>query len=68
MKAVRCAGLHWCGVCSQQQQCANHAKWWQVNDVEFNACNGTGTLKHFIPIGVTIAPAPSKAMQEDLFA
>ena len=70
MKTLRCAGLQWDGACPKQQQCANYAKWWQVDGVQFNACSGssTGTLKHFIPIGVSIAPAPSKTTQEDLFA
>ena len=67
-KPIRCAGLHWDGACPKQQQCANFAKWWQVDGVEFNACSSTGTLKHFIPTGVFIAPAPSKTTQEDLFA
>lgn len=68
MKPIRCAGLHWNGACAKQQQCANHAKWWQVAGVEFNACGDTKVLKHFIPTGVPIAPAPSNPMQEDLFA
>ena len=68
MKTIRCAGLHWHGACAKQQQCANYAKWWQVDGVQFNACSGSKSLKHFIPIGVPIAPAPSKTKQEDLFA
>ena len=68
MKTIRCAGLHWHGACPKQKQCANHAKWWQVAGVEFNACSGAATLKHFVPHGVLIAPAPSNTTQEDLFA
>jgi hypothetical protein len=68
MKTIRCAGLRFDGACAKQQQCANHAKWWQVAGVEFNACGDAKVLKHFTPLGVTLAPAPSKTTQEDLFA
>ena len=67
MKAIRCAGLHWHGACAKQQQCANYAKWWQVDGVEFNACGGGATLKHFIPLGAP-AIAPKLVPQQELFA
>ncbi len=67
MKAIRCAGLHWHGACQKQQQCANHAKWWQVDGVQFNACSGSTSLKHFAPIG-TLATAAPQIIQQELFA
>lgn len=69
MKTIRCAGLTWNGACAKQQQCVNHAKWWRVDGVQFNACGDDAkTLKHFVPLGVAIAPRSSTSTQEDLFA